>query len=146
MRRILFLLVILFAVSCTKESEELSFDTTPKIELLSISNDTIVEFQESISFSIRYEDGDGDLGNPDPNVNSLFVKDSRLQNEDAFYVQPLAPVGEQISITGNLTIELASTFILGNADSEFVTFTIYMLDRNGNKSNVIETETITIVK
>ena len=146
MRQILFLLIILFVVSCTKESEELSFDTTPKIELLSISNDTIVEFQESISFSIRYEDGDGDLGNPDPNVNSLFVKDSRLQNEDAFYVQPLAPVGEQISITGNLTIELASTFILGNADSEFVTFTIYMLDRNGNKSNVIETETITIVK
>ena len=114
--------------------------------MLSISNDTIVEFQESISFSIRYEDGDGDLGNPDPNVNSLFVKDSRLQNEDAFYVQPLAPVGESISITGSLTIELASTFILGNADTELVTFTIYMLDRSGNKSNVIETEVITIIK
>ncbi len=146
MSRITFLLITLFVASCTKESNELSFDTTPKIDLLSISNDTIIEFQESISFSISYEDGDGDLGNPDPNINSLFVKDSRLQNEDAFYVQPLAPVGESISITGNLTIELASTFILGNANTEFVTFTIYMLDRNGNKSNVIETEPITIIK
>ncbi len=146
MYRVVFLFLICSILGCTKESDELSFDLAPHIELLSISNDTIVEFQESLSFSISYEDGDGDLGNPDADINSLFVQDSRLENEDEFYVQPLAPVGETISITGTLSIEMASTFVLGNGDSEVAVFSIYVVDRAGRKSNVVETEPITIIR
>ena len=137
---------LLLVGSCTTVSDEPLFDTTPVIEIISISNDTIVEFQESLHIIISYEDGDGDLGSPDPDENTLFVKDNRLKKEDEYFVYPLAPYGESISITGTLSIALNNTFILGNGTTEQTNFTIYMIDRAGNKSNVVKTETITIVK
>ncbi len=136
----------LMAGACTKISDEPQFDLTPAIVIDSISADTIVEFEEALIVTLTYEDGDGDLGNPDPNVNSLFVKDQRLEMQDEYYVYPLAPVGENISITGKLTVELNTTFILGNGTAEQTKFTLYLVDRAGNKSNEVTTGFITIVK
>ncbi len=133
-------------MSCEKVSNDPVFALQPKIELLEISSDTIIEFQQSISLKIQYEDGDGDIGHPDPDQNSLFVKDARLANEDAYYLAPIAPVDAGVSITGTLNLILENTFLLGNADQESTIFTIYLVDQAGNQSNVIETTPITILR
>jgi hypothetical protein len=141
-----FSLFILCCMTCTKNSEDLTFDLAPSIELLSMSSDTIREFSETLLININYEDGDGDLGSTDPDINSIFVKDQRLEQSDEYYLGPLAPEGSSISIQGTLNIALANTFILGNADEERTVFTIHVVDRAGNKSNVIETSPITIIR
>lgn len=142
----LLLLEVLFVLGCTKVSNDPFYDLTPRIELVEIAEDTVVQFTDSISLTILYEDGDGDLGNPDPDVNSIFVKDSRLENADEYYLGPLAPAGSTISINGTLKLQLSPTFLLGNGTVEKMVLAIYMVDRAGNQSNVIETAAITILK
>ncbi len=143
---ILLFLTTIFVFGCTKVSNDPFYDLTPRIELLEVSKNTVIQFSDSISISILYEDGDGDLGNPDPDVNSIFVKDSRLELADEYYLGPLAPVGSKISINGTLNMKLSPTFLLGNGTEEKMVLTIYMVDRAGNQSNTIETETITILR
>ena len=142
----LFILAAILVLGCTTVSDEPFYDLTPRIELLEVAEDTVVQFTDSISVKILYEDGDGDLGNPDPDVNSIFVKDSRLELADEYYLGPLAPEGSKISITGTLNINLSPTFLLGNGTVEKMVLSIYVVDRAGNQSNTIETGTITILK
>ncbi len=143
--RFLFFTAI-FVLGCTKVSNDPFYDLTPRIELLEVSKETVIQFSDSISVTILYEDGDGDLGNPDPDVNSIFVKDSRLEKADEYYLGPLAPVGSQISINGTLNIKLSPTFLLGNGTEEKMVLSIYVIDREGNQSNTIETGIITILE
>ena len=142
----LLMLTVLTGLACEKVVDEPVFDLQPSIELLEVSSDTIIEFQQSIDLLIRYEDGDGDIGHPDADQNSLFVKDARLEREDAYYVAPIAPVGSEVSITGTLRLQLDNTFLLGNADVETTVFSLYLVDQAGNQSNTIETPPITILR
>ena len=142
----LVLLVVLVSTGCETISKEPQFPLEPMIELEEISNDTIVQFEEGIRIKIKYEDGDGDLGNSDPDINSIFIKDDRLENADEYYLAPLAPVNSEISITGSLDIQLSTTFLLSNADSETTKYTLFVVDRSGNQSNTIETGPIIILK
>lgn len=148
MKNILIVLsiVVLTSLSCVKESDELAFALAPKIELLSISNDTIVQFTEQLVINIKYEDGDGDLGTTDPDVNSIFVLDQRLEKADEYYLGPLAPPEATISIQGTINLELSNVFLLGNGNQETTVFSIHFFDRAGNQSNVIETDPITILR
>ena len=146
-----FLIAILitwlgFWSACEKVSDEPYFDLSPHIELAGISQDTIREFRDSLILDIYYEDGNGDLGNPDADVNSLFIRDQRLEEEDAYYLSPLAPLGSEISIHGHLKVALPTLFMLGNADRETTVFSLYLIDRAGNQSNIIETQEITLIK
>ena len=150
MRRSFFVFGILAGLillaACETVSDEPVFDLSPKIELVAVSSDTIVQFQDSLSIIIRYEDGDGDLGNDNSEINSLFVKDARLEKEDEYYLAPIAPTGSEVSITGTINLILGKTFILGNAPQEQTTFTIHLVDQAGNQSNTIQTNPITIIK
>ena len=140
------LLLVIGVVGCETISNEPVFDLAPKIELMEISQDTVIQFVESITLKVYYEDGDGDLGNSDPDINSLFVKDARLEQADEYYLAPLAPAGEEISIQGTLNIELSPTFLLGNGTQETTVLSLYLVDRSGKQSNIIETGEITILK
>ncbi len=138
--------LLCLGVACTKQTDDLSFDRAPRITLDSISHDTLVEFQDRLLLYLSYEDGDGDLGTSDPDVNSVFVKDSRLSAADPYYLPPLAPEDSEISIQGNLIIELNPTFLLGNGDEESTVFSLFIVDRAGNESNVTETGEILLVR
>ncbi len=144
--RLLFCFSVILIFGCTKISDEPFYDLSPRIELVEVTNETVVQFIDSIFVTILYEDGDGDLGNTDPDVNSIFVKDSRLENADEYYLGPLAPAGEKISINGTLNLKLSPTFLLGNGTQENMVLTIYLVDRAGNQSNTIETPPITVLK
>ena len=138
--------IVLFSLSCETVSDELSFDRVPKIRIIEASHNSLVQFQDSPVLKIEYEDGDGDLGTSDPDVNSILVQDSRLENPDEYYLPPLAPEGAEVSITGTFNLVLLPTFLLGNGTEEKVIFSIKLFDRAGNVSNEVETEEITVVK
>ena len=58
-------------ISCEQEEVTL-LSNAPEIELVSISSDTIVEFEDLFEIVINYKDGDGDIGFEESNQNALF--------------------------------------------------------------------------
>ncbi|MCE2496085.1 MAG: hypothetical protein J4F31_05855 [Flavobacteriales bacterium] len=139
------LLILGLAAGCAKEVDN-GISNVPAIEIRQVSPLTIEEFDGNVKVFLKYQDGDGDLGYPEADSLSLEVWDARLAEPDWYYVPALAPVGEVLSIKGELEITLNGTFILGNGTSETTTFTMRIHDRAGNWSNTVETPTITIVE
>lgn len=136
----------LFVFSCEKTNTDPVFSTTPAIKITEISQDTLIQFVDKLVLKIEYEDGDGDLGNANPDVNSIFVKDSRLEKADEYYLPPLAPDSAFVSITGTFNLELSTTFLFGNGTEENAVFEVFVVDRAGNQSETVETTPILIIK
>lgn len=136
------LMVVVF--SCTKRDARLPFVEVPEIQLMSLSHDTIRQYEETLVIRIKYTDGDGDLGFEEPDKYALFVRDVRLEDFDNFYIGPVAPPGEKIPVEGEIDIELPSLFIFGNGEQESTYFEIKMVDRAGNESNMLTTERVII--
>ncbi|HNG68686.1 MAG TPA: hypothetical protein PLP63_07065 [Saprospiraceae bacterium] len=145
-RWIFFIILNLVVLGCHTISDEPPFSTTPEIKLNGISNDTIREFDDILTLSIHYQDGDGDLGFEEPDQYAVFIRDARLTNYDGFYIGPVAPPGAEIAVQGNLKLEFPSLFVFGNRFNERTRFYIYMKDRNGNKSNELISPDVIILK
>lgn len=142
---ILFAFAALILFSCQKEGENvLSF--TPKLEFNSINSTTITEFQDSVIIIVNYEDGDGDLGRQDPDSNSLYIKDVRLDNAEFYHIPPLTPDDQKLQTIGKFRIFIPTLFIIGSEDVERTSIQIRVKDDSGNWSNEITTPEITILK
>jgi hypothetical protein len=129
------------------EKEELREDMdVPYISIKRISPSVVQEFTESVLLEISYEDGNGDLGFHDPDILSLSVQDSRLDSADMYHIPPLAPDGEEIYIKGTFNVYLNTTFIIGVGSSEKLRYTVKIQDREGNWSNTVTSEEITVVQ
>ena len=137
-------LTVMF-ISCEQEEVTL-LSNAPEIELVSISSDTIVEFEDLFEIVINYKDGDGDIGFEESNQNALFVRDIRLEEFDEFYIGPILPPGESAPIIGTFNIDFPSLFIFGSTDAELTRFEIKLVDRANNESNTLLTPEIVIVK
>lgn len=135
---------LLLLVSCQPESGVLG--PVPAIELVEVNPLTVVERQDPITFTLSYEDGDGDLGENDDAVRNVFVTDNRIGTIHEFRLQELAPAGSEIAISGTFTIELPQTIMTTNESSETVTFTLSVQDRAGNESNEVTTPEITVTR
>lgn len=131
--------------ACEKE-EVTIISNVPEIELISISSDTITEFEEALNIRISYKDGNGDLGFEETDRFALFVRDIRLEEFDGFYLGPILPPTEVAPIIGELNVEFPDLFIFGNSDFEVTRFEIKVIDRAMNESNLLITEDIIIVK
>lgn len=129
--------------ACKKDDEDVN---TPVISNLKIEPDTVVEFIDTVIISFDYVDANGDLGEPDPNVNTVSVKDSRLENADWYHLPPLAPQDEDLPIQGTLQIKLNNLFIIGNADMETLNLTVQIQDREGNISNELFSHDVIVVR
>ncbi len=144
-----FACVILF-FSCKKEEGNDPLPTvsnTPSIELVSTSATNINQF-EDIEFSVKYRDGNGDLGESDADTKTIYVMDNRNTSiVHEFHLQPLAPLDKSFAIQGTLKINIENVILLDQANnSENATFSIYIRDREGNKSNTILSPSIKINK
>lgn len=139
-------LLSLFLYSGCEEETVLHYPVEPEIELVGISHDTIKQYQDVLIITIRYKDGDGDIGFEDPDEYALFVRDIRLEEFDGFYVGPLAPPEANVPIQGELNIEFPSLFLFGNGDLELTRFEIKMIDRAGHESNLLESEMVAITR
>lgn len=144
----LFVYCLLFTVycavsSCKKKEEQTN---VPEIEFISISPSSAVEYVNSITITISYDDLDGDLGENDPNVSNLYVTDSRNSVMYNYRISQLAPDGSSIHIKGNLNVVIKNTAITDNSSSQSVTYSVYVKDRAGNSSNTVTTSAITVTK
>ena len=133
-----------FFFSCSKKEE---ISNVPSISFESVTpSGTIKQFNDSILFKISYRDGDGDLGENIDSVNNLFLTDSRNNVTYKYRLQELAPMGAKIPIQGSVNILLTSISLVDPASSsETTTFSIYLVDRAGNKSNTVTSSVLTIV-
>jgi hypothetical protein len=142
---IAFLGSFFFLFSCSLTDKRME-ERAPYIELLGLSQDTLKQFEDTLFITLFYRDNNGDLGFENPNENSIFVKDNRLSTFDGFYIGPLAPLNQSLSIQGKLVLQLPPLFIFGNVNAQNTNFSLYMVDREGNRSNEINTPSITIIK
>jgi hypothetical protein len=130
--------------SCKKEQ---AISTTPSIKFVSVAPNPAIKYQDTIKIVVSYTDGDGDLGVDSADAKNLFVTDSRNNVTSQFRIPQLAPDNANIIIEGNLDIILPPQgFIDDNDNSESVTYSIYVVDRAGHKSNTVQTTALTINK
>ena len=142
MRSIFYLLIFVFVFfsSCSKDDEQENFNLV-LIEAFPLS---IIEFQENIYVRLSYEHPEGFLGFSDPDYLSLEVKDSRLSQPDYYHVIPITPPNNNLSVTGELLVEIDSPFLFGNGNIELVNFSIRIQDQNLSWSNTITTPNISV--
>jgi hypothetical protein len=149
-------LALAFA-SCVKAPE---FSNIPKIEFVGLSKDTMrqgLNQQDSITVSFHFQDGDGDLGRmTESDENNVFVFDTRTGLLDNTFGIPFVPAqGSSNGIEGEVHIKLYSTCCIHPVGDpctpsaqypvDAVTYQIYITDRAGNSSNLIETPVIVLL-
>lgn len=146
MKKILiaFYLVSLVLVSCRKQKPP--FSEVPEIEFVNVSPQAAIAFQDSITITFKYKDGDGDLGENNANSENLFLTDNRVNLIYKYRIKQLAPEGSKIPIQGSLSVVLNNTTLTDSSAEQLATFSIYVTDRSGNKSNSITSSPIRIIK
>ena len=140
MKKLVLIICALSFIACA--DEEMS--PTPDLTFLSISPSNVTANQDSVVIKFSYQDGDGDLGENGEDLKNLFVQDSRNQVVYEYRVQQLAPSGSTIPITGELDVLINNTTLVNGSTAESVSYSIWMFDRSGNRSNTINTSSITI--
>jgi len=141
MRRLTYILIVLLLFACKKDD---ALSVVPTLEFQSINPSIAQEYIDDIIITISYADEDGDLGENFPDIDNLFVEDSRNGIVYHFRIPQLAPNENEISIEGNFNIKINGTGITDESSSQQVNYNIYVKDRAGNKSNTITTSSITI--
>lgn len=148
MRNFLALAIIAMFVSCKDDEPIINepISDIPSLEILSVSPQTVTEYEDSIVFTLFYQDGNGDLGHANPDSASLFLVDTRILTTESFFVPLLAPENADITIQGELLLTLDRTILIDPlSESETVYFQIYMKDRAGNISNIALSPAITVL-
>ena len=130
--------------ACEKAGPIGPFDPAPILHQISLSEDSLLEFQDSLFLYLDYEDANGDLGYASPDQKSLWIKDSRLEEADWYHVPPLAPEGVEVHIQGRFRIELGSPFMLSNDEQEEIVYKVKLQDRAGNWSEEISSDTLVL--
>lgn len=161
-------LVLLFAlvVACAKPPE---YPDEPVIEYVSISKKFIRQGSvgspnDSVVVTISYTDGDGNIGAPseDDFQNNIVYSDSRNELE-TFSSVPFIPtlgVGSGLSGTISFTVYSGNSGMCCIYDdknmedpctpstafpTDTLTYSVYIIDRDGNESNRVTTEPIILL-
>jgi len=119
-QNIFFLTLIFLVVSCGKNEPSELLTEIPTIELVKVipESNQVQQYNDELTFTISYSDGDGDLGTEDADIPSIEVIDTRDPDvlKFEYHLSPRAPAKIRIK------------------------------DRAGNWSNEVETEMITVLK
>jgi hypothetical protein len=141
----LFVLVFLVLAGCSEKAVDIS--PVPALTLLSVQPTNIQQFRDTAYFTIKYRDGDGDLGTSAPDTMNLWVVDTRLSLSTGYRIPQQAPLGTAIAIEGTLVVPLTriplkdSTLV-----SESAVFELYCRDRAGRVSNRLTSPAIMVRK
>lgn len=134
---------VLLFLSCKKETIE--FDPIPSIEIVSVSPGSVTEYTQAVTITIKYTDGDGDLGENTSGVKNCFVTDNRIGITSGYRIQQLAPASSSVPITGTINIDIGGQGITDTSlTSQNVSFNVYIVDRQGHSSNTVSTSAISI--
>lgn len=125
--------------------EEVPAPVAPSLVLTDVHPTTAYAHADSIYITLNYSDLQGDVGEPDPDVPSLSVRDQRLEMADWIHIPPVTPDLMELSVSGQLDVVLPPLFLLGNGSSEQTAFSLQLFDRAGNASEVLVTPEIQIL-
>ena len=114
--------------------------------------------RDSLTLTLSFKDGDGDIGHgPQSSVLNLTLIDKRTNQVFSNYKIPAIPEeGANNGVKGKIYLKLYSTCCIypnlpvactpvpGYPTNKLV-FEVYMLDRALHKSNVVTTDTITLL-
>lgn len=149
MKRLRLILPFLLLSALSACDTDPVFPVEPNISFVSISPEVATQFtSDEIQIVFHYEDGDGDLGNEDDQVNNLFIEDTRAAFSSnpgrftAYSFPSLTPDARNPSIQGNFTVTMMTPPY--ESSEEPLVFKIYIVDRAGHVSNTIETTPITV--
>jgi hypothetical protein len=141
-------LAFLLLVSC---DDKPVFPNEPEITFVSITPSVAKEFTaDQIELTFRYQDGDGDLGYLGDPVNNLFLIDKRAAFANnagrftSFSFPSLTPKTRKPSIQGEIKVLLITPPF--EASQEPLVYDVYITDRAGNLSNIVQTSPITITQ
>lgn len=129
-----------FCIGCGKNKY------VPQIALEQVGPDAVVALEDSIYMRISFYDKDGDLGENFTDDKNLFVIDSRLNLAHEYRISSIVPGGAEVPIQGELEWTIPSVYITNGNASQKVSYSIYVVDRAGNQSNILETQQITITE
>lgn len=135
---------LLFAIgSCIKPPD---YSDTPAIEFISIDKESVIEGSDSVFIRFSFTDGDGDLGpvNDQDSTINLFLVDSRDESTKPYQLPNLTPGGNIKAISGEVTVKVEGFSCQAGATEDELTYTIYVEDRAGHKSNQITTTPLLI--
>ena len=138
------LLTLLLFTRCKKD--DIEFPVEPKIEIVSVSPMTPAQYTDPVIITIKYEDGDGDLGENNDLVKNCFVTDNRVGITYEYRIKQLGPSGSTIPITGNVNIDIGGLVLTDSSAQQSVNFSLYIVDRAGHQSNTVTTSTISIIR
>jgi hypothetical protein len=82
-------LIICSNSACKKDDELMS--AVPEIEFVSVTPTSLKEYSAPLSFTIKYRDGDGNLGENNADVKNLYLTDNRINVTYTYRIQQLAP-------------------------------------------------------
>ena len=152
----LFLLIVCISwitSSCIKKKD---YPVIPNIKFEYLSRTP-----DSVNIVISFTDGDGDVGNimtQDSTTTSLFIEYYELRNNiwhhiiadslavPYYYVIPsVTPNSKNKTLEGEIDVKLESYF---NPFTPYDTikYTVQLFDRALNRSNIVETNSIIVVK
>ena len=129
-------------IHCSKKEENLA----PELKFISITPQNAIENTDAVQISIEYRDENGDLGENNPDINNLFVKNIQTGVVSQFRIPQLSPDNSQIIISGKFIIQLGTLAITNGTNEQNFSFEIYATDRSNKKSNTLITPTIKVVK
>lgn len=157
-RYLTIVIAAIFFISCSKPPD---YPNEPEITFENISKDSMRQSNlniDSLFVTFSYTDGDGNLGWPeDDNRQSVFVIDTRTGVvENTFKIPEIPDQGTANGIFGEMTLRLYTTCCIfpqgippcsspAAYPRDSVSYEIYIVDRDGNESNRIQTPPITLL-
>lgn len=160
--KLTILILVAGIVSVTSCINAPNFSDVPAIEFISFSNTLMNQAplnSDTTVVTLKFTDGDGDIGfGSNKTGENIFVIDNRTgEFYDRFRVPAIPPQGANNGVSGTINMVLLNTCCVFppqdsipacESPSQFptneLTFTIYMEDRAGNKSNEIITPIINL--
>jgi hypothetical protein len=158
---ILFLSVAFTASFCVQPPD---YPETPVLEYIGFNKLTVAQGggvlgNDTLVLTIGFTDGDGDLGYEDGTVD-IYITDSR----DSFSEVRKLPVIPEQGVGNGISGEICLVFpnepfnicciypdltpgCQPNEDfpTDSLSYEVYIIDRAGNQSNIIRTETVTLL-
>lgn len=159
MRKYTFLFIIfsLLLVACVKAPE---FSDVPEISFVSLSKSNMTQSDlptDSVFVTFSFTDGDGDLGDGPNGAFNVFLTDTRTGfQENKFRIPEIPQAGTANGIEGEIRLLLFTTCCIfsdsrppctasTSEPTNELSYEIYIEDRAGNQSNIIETSLITLM-
>lgn len=156
-----FFFFVFFAMACVKPPD---YPETPVIYYKEVNKNVIAQgntnaLPDTLAISFEFEDGDGDIGSDGDSLD-VFLTDSRDGFVNKFKLPVIPDQGTGNGISGEVTLyvpnqpfNICCTYPDGaqaclpnpSFPTDTFSFSIQMRDREGRLSNIIQTETITIL-